>query len=149
MKRTNAIIALIIIGMMFGSTFAFASLQSFFYSPPQQQTVQPPSAIVTKSFTSDQRSYLLQNGATVVSFKYNIACLECGDMKSFVESITRSSGFSGQVFLEELTGYNSTSVEIASLRGSNTVKNVTQEAISDSLCELMLQPPVNCALRKV
>jgi hypothetical protein len=148
MKRRNAIIALVLVGVMFFSIFAYAILQSFFYSPPQQQ-ISLPDRIVTRQLTSQQRQQILQQGGTIASFKYDVTCLECGSIKSYLESMVRSPDYRQQIFLEELTGFSTTSLEVSSPRGSKMLANVTQYAISDSMCNLLVQPPVSCALRKV
>ncbi|TAL46860.1 hypothetical protein EPN87_04255 [archaeon] len=149
MKRKNAVISLVLVGVMFFSTFAYAILQSLYYSPTQQQEVSLPNAVSTQPFTSEQKQAVLQQGGTLVSFKYDITCLECGSTKSFLESKVRDPDYNQQVFLEELTGSKITQVDISSQRGSKTITNVTQDNITDSLCNLLLQQPLSCTLRKV
>jgi outer membrane lipoprotein-sorting protein len=147
--KKSAVIGLILIGIMFLSTFAFAAIQSTIFGTQSSQQVQlPQSHILTSELTSQQASYLLQQGYTIVVFKYNITCLDCQNVKSFLEQATQSSDFKQQIYLEELAGFP-LSVQMSSARGSQTLTNVTQSAIVDAFCNILIQPPVSCALRKV
>jgi hypothetical protein len=116
--------------------------------PPSEATL-PGTNIIDYELTAQQEDLLLQNGKVVAKFTYSINCLECLQQKSYLESFARQ--YSNQIFLVEISNatVHTSALHANSLRGYETLANVTQENILDVFCELMLQPPVDCALRKV
>ncbi|MEM7821785.1 MAG: hypothetical protein QXX38_03190, partial [Candidatus Aenigmatarchaeota archaeon] len=113
------------------------------------ETKIPEKNIINYELNDRQKYILLQNGKVIAKFIYNINCLECLQQKSYLESF--ATQYSNQIFLEEITNtttQNST-LFLESLRGYEVLTNVTQENAFNVFCELMLQPPVDCVLRKV
>jgi hypothetical protein len=73
----------------------------------------------------------------------------CQEQKTYLEYITNQN--SGKIILEELTdnNVNAPKANIRSQKGSDELVNATSDDVYDSLCNLMVYPPVDCALRKV
>jgi hypothetical protein len=133
---------------MLGSTIAY-SILSAIRTPQTNETKLPETNIIDYELTPQQEELLLQNGKVVAKFIYSLTCLECLQQKSYLESFAKQ--YSNQIFLQEITNATAQNsiLTVNSLRGYEALTNVTQENILDVFCELMLQPPVECALRKV
>lgn len=153
MKKTKiktAIAGIVIIFLMLGSTFAYSVLQSVKGGEKKEVTL-PEKNIVEQELTPEQESLLLSNGNTILKFRYNLACNNCLSQLSFLESLASSSQFKNQIMLEEILVGDVTSpqLEITSMYGQDSLNNVTQEKILESVCGLMIQPPLDCTLRAV
>ncbi len=151
MRKRYAYIGLGLMTLMFMSTFAYAALQSN-YLPTQNQVpvTLPTTRIVTYALAADQENLLLQQGQTLVKFRYPIICQECQQQKIILETFVTSGPFSQQLYLEEIgiSGSNSTTT-IFSNYGQQTVENMTSDNITNVLCQIVTQPPAFCALDKV
>jgi len=137
-------LAIFFIFLMVGSTVVYSLLQVF--RPLQQEIELPKSNIIDYELTPEQESYLLANGKTVIEFTYNLTCVECLDQKALLEGLTNQ--FSDQLFLQEILA-GSSSLTMISRYGQEDLKNITQEAIINALCNLMTNPPVGCIRRGI
>lgn len=147
--KKSAIIGIFFIVLMLGSTIAYSIMSAIRTPQSQDETKLPDTNIIDYNLTANQEEILLQNGRVIARFTYSINCLECLQQKSYLESFAKQ--YSDQIFLEEIkdaTVQNST-LAVNSLRGSDTLTNITQENVLNVFCDLMLQPPVDCVLRKV
>ena len=109
----------------------------------------PETNIINYELTAQQEELLLQDGKVIGKFIYTVNCLECLEQKSYIESFAKQ--YSNQIFLEEIanTAAQNSTLVVESLRGYETLTNITQENTLNVFCELMLQPTVDCVLRKV
>lgn len=150
--KKSALIGIFFIVIMLGSTIAYSVISAVRFPQTTDKTngIPTDTNVINYELTSQQQDILIQNGEVIAKYTYKINCLECTQQKSYLESF--AGKHSDQVFLEIISGnvtaQNST-LDVNSLRGSNTLTNVTQENILSVFCELMLSPPVDCALRKV
>jgi hypothetical protein len=148
MKFKTTYLGLFLIILFFASTLAFAGLQSFYYK--EEKIEIPTQNIINYELNPEQESYLMENGYTIIKFEYSVNCLNCLEQKNFLEQIANSPFFKNQVFLQEiLTTTTIPKIKIASMYGQKILEDETQEKIIDSLCELLVNPPVQCVLREV
>lgn len=161
MKIKPAYIGLLLIAIMFGSTIAYGILQAAFYGTTARIEL-PKENIVSHELTEEQENLLLRNGKAILRYEYNLVCNNCLEWKSLLEQLTSSQQFQNQIFLQEIL-INQTDVELprlkitgfrisadqASIDQQLLEGNITQDDIINSVCDLVLQPPVQCALRKV
>ena len=148
MKLTKSkIIGIFFIILMLIPAYSFIS--GIRTSQPPTESTLPGTNIIDYELTAQQEELLLQNGKVVAKFVYSVNCLECLQQKSYLESFAKQ--YSNQIFLVEISNATSqkSTLIVNSLRGSDTLTNVTQENILNAFCELMLQPPIDCALRKI
>jgi len=153
LKVKPAIVGMFLIFLMFGSTIAYGVLQAVFYGPAQTTTTTlPDTNIVNYRLSQNQENLLLSQGKTLLLYFYNSTCSICIDQKQSLEQLVTSSKFSDQLFLEEiLTNTNNANIPnliVASYVGQKAINNITSDQITAVLCDLMVQPPVECALRK-
>jgi len=148
MKR-SAVIGIFFIILMLGSTIAYSIMSAIRTPQNEGKTTLPETNIIDYELTAQQKELLLQEGIVIAKFTYNINCLECLQQKSYLESFARQ--YSNQIFLIEIINATTqkSSLIVESLRGYETLTNVTWENALDIFCESMLQPPVDCALRNV
>lgn len=145
-QRTASIIALFLIFIMVGSSVAFSILQSV--RTPKAELELPNTNIINYELKPEVENYLIQNGRTIIRLDYALACVECLNRKAFLESAANQ--FSDQIMLVEIVTTESIpSLTATSIYGQRSLSNVTEEEIVDVLCELMVKPPVFCAVRKV
>lgn len=149
MKR-SAVIGIFFIILMLGSTVAYSVISAIRVSQPGEETSLPETNVIDYELSASQEKLLLQNGKVIAKFAYGVSCWECPQQKSYLESFARQ--YPNQIFLEEIAGNATVKNSILtfnSIRGYETLTNITQENILDVFCELMVQPPVDCALRNI
>ena len=119
----------------------------------------PEGNIVGHELTEQQEILLLQQGKVVMRYEHNVTCESCEELKLLLEQIVNSPEFKDSVVLTEFESANAPRLNVVGFNvtfnrvdiGQRIMKseNITQEKILDSLCLLMLKPPVGCALRNV
>ncbi len=143
----KAVMGLIMIAVMFGSTMTIGIFQSlnFGLTGNSVETAKfPESSIIDYDLSPEVKSLLLQNGITVMRYSYSLSCQECLEAKSFLESIAYS--LPKQLLLVEIvTVSESPDLVVSSFYGEQAVYNTTQQEIFKSLCSLMPDPPITCA----
>jgi len=151
LKRAKfGIIAIFIMAIMLGSTFAYSILQSG--SKSGENTIEiPTSKIIESELTTEQENYLLTQGKTIIKYYYNLKCDDCLRQKNLMESITNTQGFSDQIIVEEINTNEGTipRIIIKSYMGQDSLTNYKDDDIINSLCKLMFKPPVGCIVREV
>ena len=137
-----------------GITLATIELVSIFAQPIQQSLYTKPSTDLPKSNIIDYQldsslaNEFVQQGATIVTFNYNLGCDNCIVLKSTLESYAKQ--YKQQVFLEELlnNNLNQSQVTVTSIYGEERLVNANDTGIFSSLCKLMVAPPADCVLIK-
>jgi hypothetical protein len=110
----------------------------------------PESNIIEKELDPEQKSLLLEKGYTLISIWYSINCENCLNQKNFLEQIASSSQFKEQIFLQMIQS-NTTipRIKVESIYGTKILENESQEKIINAICELLINPPLACTLRKI
>lgn len=145
--------SLILMFLMLGSTIAYSGLQAFraWRRPEENANVPelPASNIVDYEITTEQRNYMLRIGRTILEYRYQLACVECGNQRAYMEAVARE--FPDQMFVEEIVdaAANEPTLLITSYYGNEALTNPSNEEIFDALCTLMMDPPIACATRNV
>jgi len=144
-KRTSIIIGVFFIILMFGSTIAYTLLTALRTEEQKVVVSLPTEPVVNGELKKDVENLALSKGITVVKLYYNALCTGCQEQRQALETVTNVTA-AGQIILEELTdnSVNAPKVSMKSQKGSNELVNATNSAVFDSLCELMLQPPLDC-----
>ena len=159
MKIKN-ILLIIVLFMMVGGFSIFPFINQAFTFKPQEQTQLPDTNLVDSALTEAQETALLQKGKTIVRFEYNSTCEKCLVIKDLLEQLAAQEKFKDQIVVEEIPSESKDLPKVGIIGfaiDGNQIRvgqkafqgNVTQEDILNSLCALMLEPPVECALRNV
>jgi len=144
MKIKSSHLGLILILIMLVSSLA---TQRFYY--PSARIALPEKSIIDYQLTPEQEIYLIQKGYTVILFKYSLTCDNCLDVKTSLEQFTTSDN-RHQIILEEIESpVDVSNITISSMKGEENLINATIENVTDTLCEILIYPPVECALREV
>lgn len=143
LKVRPAWIGLFLIAVMLFSTFAYAVIQSFY---PKQNAKLPESNIIDYQLDANLKNALMQYGATVITFEYNLGCDNCVNQKAALEFFANE--YKQQMWLEELVdeSLDKSEVTISSIYGEDNLIDSNEAEIIKSLCKLMVAPPVACAL---
>lgn len=146
-------IGLALIGVMLFSSVAFAGIQSFYSGQPAQATQTTPNQlpaqqIVDYSLNADQLNLALTSGLTVATYTYDKSCVQCADERRLVEQIIQSKDFQNQIILEEIVGSGASKLAIESYLGKKTLDSITQNATVQTLCDLVVSPPLGCVAAK-
>ncbi|MBI2005246.1 MAG: hypothetical protein HYS80_00600 [Candidatus Aenigmarchaeota archaeon] len=118
-------------------------IQSFY---PKQNTQLPESNIINYQLDSSLRDALIQYGATIITFEYNMGCNNCVDQKSTLEFFANE--YKQQIWLEEIMddSLDASEMTLSSVYGEDSLIDANETQIVNSLCNLMVAPPVACAL---
>lgn len=147
----NRIIAIFIGILMVGSTATYALMQAFNYfgTNKQANASLPSSYIVEEQLTDDQEKTIISQYKTVVQFYYSSSCLECVRQRNVLESFVNQN--SGQIYLEEIQIKNQVLQNIVMKSYKDTIKlaNATESDIQNGFCDVLLEPPAQCALRNL
>jgi hypothetical protein len=147
-KTTSIIIGIFFIILMLGSILPY-TLSLIFSTEEKPKPSLPNTNIIYEELNSTVEDYAVANGKTVIKFYFNALCTGCQEQKKYLEEVTSQN--SGKIILEELTdnAANEPRVSIRGQRGTDEFVDATSDAIFDSLCSVMSNPPVDCALRNV
>jgi len=162
MKVKSILLLFVLFMLVGGFSIVPYILQAAFYTPPQTGNIQVPTTdIVDYELTSEQENAILRQGKAVIRFEYSLNCEKCLETQSILEEIVNLKQFKDQIVLEEIKS-SATDLPRVNIIGfaveGNQINvgqkilqstNVTEGEIINSLCGLMLQPPVECALRNV
>jgi len=144
--------ALLLMFLMTASMFAGPFLQSFNDAEASEVEL-PTEKIIEYELTEEQENLLKLEGKTIVKFYHNLACDNCLEEKQWFESIVNIEEFSDQIVLEEITSNNTAELPSASVHsyiGQKFLpKGYTPEEVIDALCDVMIKPPVVCAVKDV
>lgn len=153
-KRTWILIGTVfVIAFFLFETVAIGFLQfgGRFQTSTKQTT--PTSNIIDHELSVEEEDTLKGNGETLIKFYYRSNCLDCTSQMTYLEYL--ANNYKDQIFLEELTS-NSTNqllpaVLISSIRDTKTFSDITNDELTNSLCDLMVQPPIEfrCAIRGI
>jgi hypothetical protein len=160
MKVKPAYLGLLILAIMFGSSIAYPLLQGLFYGGEQAQL--PNTNIIDYELTLQQKYLALSRGMVILNYRFNSNCNNCLEQRDYLEQLVSSQKFKEQTFLEEIVVNGTGELPILNMTGfkieGNQIvldyrtlqaENVTQNTTFDAVCELMIQPPIDCALKKV
>lgn len=142
-KFKPAWIGLFLIAVMLFSTFAYAVIQSFY---PKQNVKLPESNIIDYQLDLGLKDALMQYGATIITFEYNLGCNNCVNQKSALEFFANE--YKQQIWLEKIVdeSLDKSKMTISSVYGEDKLDDANETQIVSSLCKLMVTPPVTCAL---
>ncbi len=150
MKIKKSYIALALIGIMFFSTIAFSVIQGAFNSPTANgPAVELPSTnIIDQQLSEPQENLALQQGLTIITFRYGLNCGNCTEAQQLLESVAFDKVFGRQVVLSEINdaGVRSPEAIFMSIYGRKQISNITVDNVVNVLCDLVISPPATCAL---
>ncbi len=164
MKAKSLMLILVLFMLVGGFSIVPYILQAYFYNPGTSTTNQvqvPDTDIVDYSLTPQQENAILQQGKAIVRLEYGINCEKCLETQTMLEQIVNLKQFKNQLILAEIKSSASDlpKVNIIGFAVENNQlqigqkflqgENVTETSIVNSLCSLLLRPPVECALRGV
>jgi len=146
------IAAILFMVLMLGSTIAYSFIQAINYGlgGGSSKTQLPSTNIIDYQLSIDQEQLLLTQGKTVMKYSYSSTCVECLTFANQLEGLANS--MSGQVFVEKLlqTSANQTAaLTLTSSQNSKIYSNPTTNDLIDGLCDVLISPPVDCAVRKL
>lgn len=144
-EKRRQFLMILFLFMIFGSVFAFTFGTAFMYRTPESRELTEREMIEKFSkhrifdepLTEGEEWFLVNRGITIATYYY-IDSPEFFELEEFVNSLE------GQLVVERIKG-NETKLELISARASATVENFTKENILQSLCDVLYQPPPECA----
>ncbi len=159
-KFKTSWIGLFLIAVMLFSTFAYAIIQRFNSGENGQL---PKSNIINYQLDDNLKNAFIQYGVTMITFDYNLGCENCVAQKSTLEFFANEYKLNldnpklsiddvyGKIFLEEILdeGLDKSKTKITSAYGEDEMIDANETQIVNSLCKLMVSPPVACAIKNL
>jgi len=150
------IAAILFMVLMLGSTIAYSFIQAinFGLGGGSSKTELPKTNIIDYELSIDQEQLVLTQGKTVIKYSYSSTCVECISLANQLELLAnqQNSQISGQVLVELLlqTSANQTAtMSLTSSQNSKIYPNPTMNDLVDGLCEVLINPPTDCIIRKI
>lgn len=152
MKKStrNKIIAIFFALVMLFPGFIYLQKYNLFGSDQQQnQGKLPSNNIVQQRLDDATEQLIISQQGTVVQFYYSVDCAQCGRQKSVLENYVSQN--TGQIYLEEIQSSNAVAQNIImkSYRDTKILSNANDSDIQNAFCDVLLQPPAQCALRNL
>jgi len=141
MKLEKSTIGLILISIMFFSTFAYSITQRLEYNSRREEDNSLPSERIVNSLSETQRILAISGGFTIVYFNYTSPYDE---VKSYLESLASRHHL---YLVENLS--NERFLKIESFRGSREIKDPNLNQTIELLCRIMIDRPVDCVMREI
>lgn len=137
MKVERRIICLLLILVMFLSTFAYSLTQKLGSSKEEESL---PAEKIVSFLSEKQRALAISNGFTIIYLNYT----SHNEVKAYLEGF----GKTYRIYLiENFADENSLKVE--SLKGSREIKNPTLNQTINLLCQIMIERPLECIMREI
>jgi len=152
-KKAGTIMAILFILLMMGSTIAYSFIQAInfgLYGAGSREVKLPEKNIIDYQLSIEQERLALQQGKTVVKYSYSTTCVECLRIAAQLEDIANQ--LKEQVIVERLvqqSGNQTAVLTVTSTQNSKIYSSPTSENMVEGLCEVLINPPLYCALRKV
>jgi len=137
----KSVIGLILILLMFFSTFAYAVIQRAFYQKEERETQVLPTERIITSISETQRILAISNGFTLIYFNYTSPTSE---IKSYLESLANRH----YIYLIENPS-NEDFLKVESRLGSREIKDPNLNQTIDLLCRIMIDRPIDCVMREI
>jgi len=148
MKREKkALIAMLVIVIMFASSFAFIIIGYSGLGTNQQQeqsnlSLIPPDFIFKGYADYNLKHQLLQRGATFLEWHHPSGC--CPDLDLFVKSLPEELEF--QALVQDIVENDSrTWIFAESILGTLSYNVTNKNQIILPLCKVLVKPPIECA----
>lgn len=148
LKIKSAYVGIFLIGLMFLSTFAFAALQTI-YTPSQPNIELPNTNVINYQLGRDQQNLLISQGKTLITYRYDSACVSCLQQKQFLEQLATNSKVSNDLFVQILeSNIDPPTVGLVSYSAQIQLTNATNEELFSGLCQVLIKRPLECALQQ-
>lgn len=143
-------VGILLIGIMFFSSIAFAFIQAFYTAPAPAvdqtaaQAQLPSQQIVDYALSGAQVSAAVSRGFTVATYTYDKSCLECANERGLLEQIALSKEFQNQIILQEVEGSGPSSLSMTSSFGQRTLDAIDENSTVAAFCDVVVSPPLGC-----
>ena len=146
-KATKKLIATLAIVVTLGlSSISFVFLLN---SPTQvtqnnNQTDQPPTGVIKGRLSSTQKLDYINRGYTIIEYHYFSGC--CKEIEPYIEAVPDTVG--NQAIVEKIED-DRYYVLMESVLGEKNSTPSTSKELLVLLCDVLLQPPIECGLVKI
>jgi len=138
------IAAIVFILILVGSTIAYGLISLL--GPKNDYSI-PKEKIINYKLSQTQVALLVQNYFTVVEYNYTIGCVECIQVKNYLEDLTQNSD--GQIYLQEIIVNDSPRLYLINVLNETVIENPTPDQAIDVVCNNLISTPVWCAMNRI
>jgi hypothetical protein len=138
------VLAIVFMVILIGSTVAYGIIALF--GPKNDYSI-PKEKVINYKLNQVQVALLVQNYFTVVEYNYTNGCLECVQVKNYLEELAQNSD--GQMYLQEILVDSRPSLHIINAFNETKIENPTPSQAVDAVCNSLLSTPVWCAVNRV
>ncbi|MEM5776987.1 MAG: hypothetical protein QXJ06_00875 [Candidatus Aenigmatarchaeota archaeon] len=138
------VLAIVFILILVGSSVAYGIIALF---GPKNNFSIPKERILNYKLNKMQVDLLVNNYFTVIEYNYTSSCIECIQIKNYLEDLTQNSD--GQIYLQEISVNDKSSLHIINLLNETLIEEPNISQAINAVCDSLLSTPIWCAINRV
>ena len=138
------VLAIVFMVILIGSTVAYGIIALF--GPKNDYSI-PKERVINYKLNQVQVALLVQNYFTVVEYNYTNGCLECVQVKNYLEDLAQNSD--GQMYLQEILVEDEPKLYLINALNETVINNPTPAQAVDIVCSRLLSTPLWCAINRI
>ncbi|MEM5801704.1 MAG: hypothetical protein QW474_01650 [Candidatus Aenigmatarchaeota archaeon] len=138
------VLAIVFILILVGSSVAYGIIALF---RPKNDFSIPKERILNYKLNKIQVDLLVNNYFTVIEYNYTSSCIECIQIKNYLEDLTQNSD--GQIYLQEILVNDKNSIHIINLLNETLIEEPNISQTINAVCDNLLSTPLWCAINRV
>ncbi|MBU5688917.1 MAG: hypothetical protein KQA41_01675 [Candidatus Aenigmarchaeota archaeon] len=138
------VLAIVFILILVGSSVAYGIIALF---GPKNDFSIPKERILNYKLNKIQVDLLVNNYFTVIEYNYTSSCIECIQIKNYLEDLTQNSD--GQIYLQEILVNDKNSIHIINLLNETLIEEPNISQAINAVCDNLLSTPLWCAINRV
>ena len=132
-------VGLILIILLLFSSVAFTTYYAF---KPREL----PKEKILKEIGKEEEYLILNEGFTLINYYYDEDCEKCMRIKNYLEDLVQTQQFK-EIYLNLIKTDTSYPIAIiANLYNVTKIENFDEKDITQKICEIMIEPPIECLI---
>ncbi|MFH8080998.1 MAG: hypothetical protein QXO84_03945 [Candidatus Aenigmatarchaeota archaeon] len=107
----------------------------------------PKERILNHKLDPAQVALLVNYYYTVIEYNYTTDCMECLQIKNYLEELTQNSD--GQIYLQEIIVDQNSSLYIVNILNETLIENPSLSEAINAVCDSLITTPVWCAINRI
>ncbi|MFH8092328.1 MAG: hypothetical protein QXM38_00045 [Candidatus Aenigmatarchaeota archaeon] len=142
--KTKQVLSIIFILILMGSVLAYGIIALF---GNNKTSYLPKERILNHKLDPAQVALLVNYYYTVIEYNYTTDCMECLQIKNYLEELTQNSD--GQIYLQEIIVDQNSSLYIVNILNETLIENPSLSEAINAVCDSLITTPVWCAINRI